>query len=233
MDSVRGRDLHQQALQAQEAGNSLEALKLYDEAMIAYSQDKDVLGFAEVVAARSIALRHLAQKNDDQKFVVVAKGEMEASVEIVRQSGTKEALAIPIYNLGKVYEELKEYDKAVKAYQDAIDHQSRHPADRHNRPAVLADMKVHLHYAEYKNGDKSARDRMLAAMSELETAEGASDYERKVWLSGGHMSLAEMLREDDPEVAKEHLSKAKEIIDSDEALKIRRQQWEKLAAQFS
>ena len=46
------------------------------------------------------------------------------------------------------------------------------------------------------------------------------------------MSAAKLLKEDNPESAKEYLQKAKEIIDADPALKVRKTQWEKLAERF-
>ena len=41
-----------------------------------------------------------------------------------------------------------------------------------------------------------------------------------------------VLKENDPQKAKEHLQKAKEIIDANPDLKLRKAQWEKLAENF-
>ena len=65
MQSEEGRRIHGLAAQAREDGNHLEALKLSDEAMLAYQKDGDILGFAEVLADRSITLRHLYGETED------------------------------------------------------------------------------------------------------------------------------------------------------------------------
>lgn len=52
-----GRRIHGQAAHAREEGKHLDALKLHDEAMLAYQKDGDQLGLAEVLADRSIVLR--------------------------------------------------------------------------------------------------------------------------------------------------------------------------------
>lgn len=46
------------------------------------------------------------------------------------------------------------------------------------------------------------------------------------------MRIAEAIKNDNPEKAKEHLQKAKEIIDSDERLTLHKAQLEKLVQTF-
>lgn len=218
-----GRKLHGQAAKARENGDHLKALQLEDEAMLAYQKDGDILGFAEIIADRSIVLRHLADETGDKNFLLVAKGEMEASVEIARNSGKQDALSIPLYNLAKVEEELDQYTESINHYQEAISTQTN--------PIVIADMKVHLATCEYKNGDKSALYKAEQALSELQ-ASNEEKYDKDVWTSSAHMRIADMLREDNPEKAKEHLQKAKKIIDANPELKLRAEQWKKLVDSF-
>lgn len=230
MDS-RGRQLHGQAEQAREEGNFLKALQLTDEAMVAYQEAGDELGFAEIQASRFLTLRHLFEKTDSKHYLVLARHAAMASVEIAETSGNKEALAIPLFNLAKAQESLGQLDEAIESYRKAVDNIVNNPPATHNRPSVIADFKVHLTTAEYKNGDKTALERAISALSDLEKADEES-YNKNVWLSGGHMRIAEILREDNPEEAKKHLQKAKEIIDADPRLELRKNQWEKLAASF-
>ena len=103
----------------------------------------------------------------------------------------------------------------------------------------MADFKVHLATCEYKQsfstnkaGDESALERAEAALADLESHPDIEGYNQHVWVSGGHMRIAEMLREVNPVKAKEHLQKAKDIIDSDQRLTIRLSQWQKLAEKF-
>ncbi len=243
MVSEEGRRLHGLAAQAREDGDHLKALQLDDESMLAYQKDGDILGFAEVVADRSIVLRHLADETGNKNFLIIAKSEMVASVEIARGSGDKTALALPLFNLAKVQEELGELQEAVKTYTEAIQEMENNPPEMHNRPSVLADMKVHLATCEYMAGEKNALERAEQALRDLEKSNEVeyneqsshtrgNSYNKDVWVSGGHMRIAVMLKEDNPQKAKEHLQKAKAIIDANPDLTIRKTQWEKLTTSF-
>jgi tetratricopeptide (TPR) repeat protein len=230
-----GRKIHNQAAIAREQGNHLDALKLQDEAMLTYQRDGDLLGLAEILADRSIVLRHLFEETDDKSWLFIAKAEMEASVEIAKESGDKTATALPLFNLAKVNEAVGDYQQAVRTYEEAIANMEANPPASHNRSAVLSDMKIHLNYAQYKSGDKSALEKMQENIKELENSDEPeiSQYNYDVWLSGAYMSMAEMLKEDNPDEAKSNLEKAKIIIDSSPDLKIRLAQWGKLAAAFN
>lgn len=232
MESQEGRRLHGLAAQAREAGDSIKALELTEQAMAAYQDDGDKLGFAELQSERFLSLRHLYEKTEDKGYLILAKHAAMASVELAQAADQLEALAIPFFNLAKAQETLGELEEAVTSYRQAVEHITNHPPPNHNRPAVVADFNVHLATCEYRAGDKSALDRALQALADLENS-AEPDYNKKVWISGGHMRLAEVLREDDLPSAKQHLEQAKEIIDSDDRLKLRLNQWKKLSQQFS
>ena len=226
-----GRKIHGLAAKAREDGQHFEALKLHDEAILAYGRDEDTLGQAEVLADRSLVFRHLYQESNNRNFLILAKHEMMASVEMAEISGNKQALALPYFNLAKVQEDLEQLKDAKASYQKAVENQTNNPAAQHDRPAVLSDMKAHLATCEYRLRDKSALERALQAVFELENSDEVK-YNKDVWLSGAHMRIAQMLKENDPQKAKEHLQKAKEIIDANPDLKLRKAQWEKLAENF-
>lgn len=228
-----GRQLHGKATQARESGDFLEALKLNDEALLAYQESGDILGFAENLVDRSITYRLLHDQTGDANFSIIAEHESLAAVEIAKKSGFREALAVPLFKLANVQEKLGKFPEAVSSYKDSVENMVDNPPKEHDRPAVLADMKVHLATTEYKAGDKSALERAEDALKELKEAEEPSDYNKHVWVSGGHMRIAEILGEENPEKAKEHLQKAKEIIDSDPRLTLRLSQWQKLAEKFN
>ena len=69
---------------------------------------------------------------------------------------------------------------------------------------------------------------MILALEDLQKADEVDVNNKNVWLSGGYMSLAEMLRSDDPEAAKTYLAKAKEFITDDPRLAVRLKQWKAL-----
>lgn len=227
-----GRKIHTQAAHAREEGRHLDSLKLHDEAILAYSNDKDTLGLAEVLADRSIVYRHLFDETENKDYLILAKYELLAAIEMAERSGIRQALAIPYAQLGNVQKELRQLEDAKVSYKKAIEYQTNNPAPQHNRPGVLADMKARLAILEYVLGDKLALKRALDVLRELEQSDEPK-YNRDVWLSGGYMKIAEMLKEDDPEKAEVHLQKAKEIIDDNPDLKLRKVQWEKLAATFN
>lgn len=230
------RRLHGQAAQARERGESVEALKLAIDALNAYQKEGDKLGFAEVLSDIFLTLRHLFDKTGDRQYLILAKHSAMASADLAEESDDKTALAIPYFNLAKAQETLGDFPQAVDSYKKALANLRNNPPAEHKvdqRPAMVADFKVHLTVCEYKSGDKSALGRAEAALEELIQGQEISDYNKNVWVSGGHMKIAEMVKDDDPDKAKEHLQKAKEIIDSDERLILRKAQWEKLAARFN
>jgi len=208
---------------AREKEDFLAALKFTDEALIAFSETDDVLGFAETLASRFLTLRHLFEKTGDTNYMVLAKQDILASVEIARKSGDTKALAIPLFNLGKAYETLQEYEKAVNVYQEAVENIQNNPPEGHGSQAELQEMTIHLSFAQHKMGDKTAAARLEAAIDVL-TKENEDQYKKAVWLSGGYMDLAEILATDNPQKSKEALNKAEAIINNNPALIIRKRQ---------
>ncbi len=225
---MTARDIHKESLLKREAGNYEESLKLNASALIKYQSENDSVGFSEALADQTITLRHLYRTTKSKDYLILAKHMLEAAVEIGETTEKEEALALPLFNLGKVYVELEDFQKAMTAYKRAVQIQLKSPFQR---PAVVADFIIHLSVAEYKSGDKTAKERLMAALTQLETAE-EDEYTKLVWISGAYMYLADMLQKDNPESAKEYLQKAKEIIASDRRLVLRQEQWEELAAKF-
>jgi len=233
MDS-EGRQLHAQAAKAREEGKFFDSLGFNDKALFAYDATSDSLGFAEGIACRSITLRVYAyEHNNSRRLLTLAKYEMMGSVAIARESGNKEALALPLYNLAKLQEDLGELTDAVVTYKEAAENIQNYPPERHKKTSVVADIQMHLATCEYKAGDKSALERADEALHDLtESVDAPDKYSKDIWVSGGHMRLADILRKDNPQKSKEHLQRAKEIIDANPELELRQKQWEKLAASF-
>lgn len=211
--------------QARENGNFVEALKLTDEAIIAYQKEGDLLGAAEIQSSRSLIFRHLYEETQDENYLIVAKHASLAGVEIAQKSANKTALAIPLFNLAKIQEQLNE-PAACNTYQEALDNLTNNPPEEHNRAGVVADFKIHLYACLGNVGE------VEKSIEELEASD-ETKYNKDVWLSGAHMKIAKILQTNDPEKAKEHLQKAKEIIDANPDLALRLKQWEKLAQAFS
>lgn len=233
MESQKGRKIHGLALSAQERESFLEALKLEDEAMVAYQEDRDASGFSEIQAMRVLTLRHLYRKTGYKGYLLLARHSAEVGVEIAEESGLPEALAIPMHTLGKVYEDLEKWPEAAMAQQKAIDIMTNTPPASHNRLAFLAEIRLHLYADEYMAGDKEALLGLDEAIVTLENDTAEPRYNRDVWLSGGYMSKAKILKVDNLNEARAAMQKAKAVIDANTELTLRKQEWEKLSKEIS
>jgi tetratricopeptide (TPR) repeat protein len=222
------------ANQIREKGDAHRALLLADDALVACQEEKDVPGFAEALATRLLAFRHLYQKTGDRNYLIAAKGEVQAAVEIAEAHGDKKALAIPYFNLAKAYEDLGDYPRSIAAYRKAVQFIMEYPPPSDDRPGVKADFKIHLATTELIAGDKTALGRAEAAIAQLKRSDEGRyhRYNYDVWLSGGYMSLALALSRSDLRKAKEYLQMAKSVIESNPQLVLRKRQWEELAGRL-
>jgi tetratricopeptide (TPR) repeat protein len=227
MDS-KGRILHAQAAKARETEQFLDSLTYNDDALFAYDVDNDALGFSEGIACRSITLRVYANLHDSTRLLTLAKYEMMASVDLARQSGDPRTLPMPLFNLAQIQEDLGELENALMNYREAVRGMETTPPERHKTAAILANMRVFLATTEYTNGDTDAIERAKQALTILAESDQENEYNKDVWLSGGYMRMARVLREHDMDEARNYLEKAKEIIDSNPELTLRQKQWEKL-----
>ena len=224
-----------QANQLREQGKFLESLQLCDQVILLALQDNDLLTAAEAQSARFIAFKLLYRDSPGSSYLILAKHAAMVGVDLAKASNQPQALPIPLFNLGKCEVEMEDYSSAIEHYQEAINAFQENAPTSHNRPGVLADMKTHLSVAEIKNGDQSAIERLKLAVEELEHSgeDQVSQYNFDVWRSGGYMHLADILREQSPEKAREYLEKAREIIESNPELTLRQEQLAKLATKFS
>lgn len=221
--------MHALAEEAREAGKFLEALEYTDQATLAYQNDGDLMGLAEAQSSRQSTFEHLYRSTGDAVFLILEKHAAKATVEIAEKSGIPEALGIPYHNLGKYYAEVKDWAKAAEYFKKAVENLKQYPSNPHSRQSIIADIAGHQYAAEYHVGDKSALDRAIQALDDLEKASDAgSSYNKNVWLSGAHLRIAEMVAKDNPELAQKHFSEAKKIIDSDPRQILRRSQLVKL-----
>lgn len=224
------RLIHAQAEDAREKKQDfLTSLQLVDQATIEYQKEHDLLGLAEVQATRANAFKHLYQQTNFKPYLLLALHSSQAGVDIAKASHNSSALALPYFKLGEIHRELKQYKKAVSAYQKAVDVMATTPPQLHHRPAVLLNFQNHLYTCLYLSGNKTALAKAESTAKQLAKTKEPSSYHHHVWLSGAYLRLAEMLLKDNPPKAKSYLKQAKKIIDSDPQLKLRSIQWQKLA----
>lgn len=230
---IEAHMIHLKAEEEREKRDPNEAVRLHDEAIEKYERAGNYSKQAEALAGKVIDYRHLARRSRDGSFLVLAEKTAEEAVEVSKKVATSkpEASTLPIFNLATVQEELGRYDEAVQNYRKAI---GQILPIEHNTPAFRAYMQLHLYPCEYKAGDKEALPRAEKALVDLEKAEHNNEYEYGVWLSGGHMRIADAVKTDDPGLARDHMSKAKTIIDKDpKKFHLRQEQWAELSAKIA
>lgn len=221
---ISGRKAHIAEEMAREEGNFLEALRLSDEATLLYQKEEDAIGLSEIQAARFEIFKHLFEETDDKNYLILAKMAAKTGVKIARNSGKPESLAIPLFCYGKALHLKGKHDKAIETFKEALDVL---PKSHQNRPSVESDIKVHLAVCEYISGDETALQRAEEALNTLEQT-GEQKYEKDVWVSGGYMKIAEAIYAKESNKGEEYLSKAKDIINSNSDLILRKKQLERL-----
>ncbi|MCS7092498.1 MAG: hypothetical protein NZM26_04050 [Patescibacteria group bacterium] len=202
MKSSKARQLHDKALNLREQQDLLQSLQVSIEALYEYAKDEDTLGFAELLSMMSKTYLHMFLLANYPPYLELAKSTAMACVSIAESAKEPKAAMLPYFNLGDIADEAGDLDLAILAYKKAIDIFGEDPPSRHNRKSLLANFKVHLASCEYRNGDKSALARAEEALNDLINSSDASEYEKDVWVSGYHMRIARMLKNDDPQKAK-------------------------------
>ena len=129
--STKGRELHGQAAKLRETEQFIDSLSLSDQSLFAYDVDGDELGFSEGIACRSITLRVYANLNNSKRLLTLAKYEMMAAVDLARQSGRGDALAVPLFQLANLQKELGELSEAVATYKEAVEKIESNPPETH------------------------------------------------------------------------------------------------------
>ncbi len=221
---MAAREIHSSAEISREGKEYLASLKYGDEAMIQYQKENDKLGMAEVLASRFLTLKHLYRETGDKDYLSIGKYTLLAAIDIAEKSGNPEAVALPYFHLGECLELLEDRAQAITFYQKAVENMQNHPPSMHNKEATICNMIVHLSFNEYHKGDKKALKRAEAALKKLASLK-MDNYTQDAWLSGGYMRLAEVVYGDNKELTQEYLTKAKKIIDQNEKLVIRSEQY--------
>jgi len=216
----QGLSFHIKAERARELGWFIEALQFADQAIYYYQQEKDNFGISDAMCSKILTYRHLFEQTNDTNFLILAKHAGEAAVEINKSP-------ISLTRLGQAYKSLENWKKAEENFEEAIAEFEKNPPKHHNREAVLLDMKNQLFSSMYRNGDKSALEKMLQNIEKLNNTEELK-YNKDVWLSGAHMEIAEMTNNEDKNLSKKHFDIAKDIIDNNQELVLRKKQLEKL-----
>ncbi|MBU0978268.1 hypothetical protein KKF92_00345 [Patescibacteria group bacterium] len=227
---LTGREVHHLVESARESGDLLSSLELAMRTLLVYAKEDDQLGFAEVLDSIFLALKYLYQQQKFKPYWILAGAIARSSVEIARQSGINTALALPQFNLAKYLEELGELGRAKEMYQKAIHSMKQFPPKEHDRPAVLTQMKLRLALCELTLGEAEALENVKKLLAELALDTGVdADYNCKVWISGGYLRLVQYFKDTDSNLVHKYLQQAKQVIESDQRLLLRRQQLDEVS----
>lgn len=222
-----GLRFHELAEESREKDKHLEALKFIEEAIFNYQKEKDYSSLTKAIQSRFLTYRHLFFLTKDQSYAILAQKDSEASLSIAEKYNLTEIIGSCHFNLGKAAMILKNSEEAIKQYEMAI-------KKYHGTNTERGDYYYHLGEAFFENGQKEkGKETILKGLKEIkDNASEVDPFLVHVWSSGCHLYLAKLLKKDNYQEAKEHFNKAKEIINSDEKLVIRKRQIEELSKIF-
>lgn len=214
--------LREQADVLREEGKTLDALNLYNQALVNYQQKHDYNGILGVLSGRLISWQHLFNHEEDKVYAILARKEAESMLVIAQEYGIHDRDYQIHFLFGKSCIFLKDFKCAEIEFKQAVD---LYPQDN----AEKGDWLAHLGEAIYKNGRKEEGERViLEGVQQIQTHQEEEDsFKINVWISGAYLRLAKVLISDQKvEQAKIYLSKGEQVVLKDPRLVIRKQQLE-------
>lgn len=227
MRSEKGRQIHSEASAQLEQGHYLEALKLTDDALMVYQEEKDADGLAEILVMRTLVVNMIGDHTQDSRLYILARHYALASLELAQGTGSSQQIALAHGALARAYDKEKKYKDAGDNFAKARELLSQSQGE-HRRMSVIADFRNHSACSYMMAGDASFEPEALAGLADLESSTDASEYEFLVWKSGGLMRLAlawKLLG--NKQKSLDYLARADEVAKA-EALTVRREQLVKL-----
>lgn len=215
------QNLQKQADGLREKNKSLEAIDLYNEAIVQYQEDQDYVPMLEALTGRLLSWKHLYYKTNDKIYAIFVKKEAEAMLEIVKLHCLQDKLYLIHFLNASSAILLNDYLSAEKEFREAVELYPYNNAEKGNWIARLGD-------AMYRNGKKKeGQQTLLQGVQRIQEKAAETDsFLVNVWISGAYLRLAKLLQFDHVEESHFYLNQSKKIIDSDERLVIRKQQLE-------
>lgn len=214
--------LCEQADILREDGKTLDALNLYNQALVSFQQKNDYNGILGVLCGRLISWQHLFNHEEDKVYAILARKEAESMLAIAKEHAIHNRDYLIHFLFGKSCIFLKDFKSAEIEFKQAVD---LYPHDH----AEKGDWLAHLGEAIYKNDRKEEGERViLEGVQKIQAHQDMEDsFKISVWISGAYLRLAKILISDQKiEQAKIYLSKGEEIVLKDPRLVIRKQQLE-------
>ena len=96
------KKLHQQAEDLREQGKLLGALKLYEEVIVGYQQEKNYSDLIEALSGRALTYKHFFYLTKDIVFAYLSKSDITTAFEICDNYQLTESQYKLFFNLGLV-----------------------------------------------------------------------------------------------------------------------------------
>ncbi len=217
--AANGIEIQKEADILREEGKSLNAIDVYNQAIVRYQEDKDYSNMMAALTGRLLSWKHLFYKTEDKIYAIFVKKAAEEMLEIAKEYNLLNRLYLIHFLNGTSAILLKDYSSAEIEFKKAV---KLYPFDN----AEKGDWIAHLGDAMYRNGKKEeGKNMILQGVSLIKERSCQIDsFLFNVWVSGAYLRLAKLLKTDNLEESKSFLNQAKEIIDSDNRLVIRKQQ---------
>lgn len=217
-----GKEFQNKADTLREAGETLKAIDLYNQAIVAYQKEGNQANIFFVLNGRLHAWKHLYYLTEDPLYAIFVKKDAETINDFAKSCNMKGKDHTIHYLLATADHLQKNYPSAEKHYQQAVE---LYPRDHPEK----GDWMAHLGESMIRNGKKEEGKQMaFKGIGMIKEKPGEIDsFLLNVWLSGAYLRLAKVLKKSDPEESLLLFEKAKEIIDKDSRLIIRKRQLEK------
>ncbi|MGI5826018.1 MAG: tetratricopeptide repeat protein [Patescibacteria group bacterium] len=219
--------VHVQAEQLRESGDFVEALKTFETVIVGYQQEGNYAKVVEALQGRFLCYKHLFFLTQDQIYAILGRQDAQSSLEIAERHNLKEILPSCYFRVGEASMLFNDFEKAAENFEKAV---CIFPGEG----AEKGDWRYHWGEALYRSGKKEeGKEKIFEGLKEIQTnPDNRDSFLIHVWESGAYMKLADLLREDEHETAKNYLTKANKIAQEDDRLILRRRQIEELSQRF-
>ena len=215
------KELQKEADVLREQGESLKAIDLYNQAIVGYEEEKDYTNMLQALTGRLLSWKHIFYKTQAKVYAIFVEKESEAIAEIAKEYHLMDKMYLVHFLNATAALQLGNYPSAEQEFRQAV---GLYPADN----AEKGDWIAHLGDAMYRNGQKEeGKKEILQGIQQInDHASEVDSFLVHVWVSGAYLRLAKLLKTDNPQESQAYLNQAKNIIDSDSRLVIRKQQLE-------
>ncbi len=217
-----GEAIQKKADTLREEGKTIEALSLYNEALLLYQKGEDYRGVLRVLSGRLISWQHLYNHGENKLFAILARKEAEAMLEVSQHYKIEGQDHLNYFFYGKTCIFLKDFKSAEEAFRKAVDLFPDESGEK-------GDWLAHLGEALYKNGKKEEGERVILQGIDYmrDHSKEIDSFRINVWISGAYLRLSKILLADGRiNEAIFYLQKGEEIVLSDSRLVIRKEQLE-------